>query len=124
MNVAITSPVGDNETGKIAPKFNFQALKRLCKKEVSGLEFNGKICGYTKKNLKKFLDSPQHHSSELLTVIRFMYAHSGYFKKIIQYYINLTVAECWTVDTEFFFRNTKESGKKRIEQVYYNRLSL
>lgn len=118
MDIATTSPVEENEIGKIAPKFNFQVLKRLCKKEVSGLEFNGKICGYTKKNLKKFLDSPQHHSFELLTVIRFMYAHSGYFKKIIQYYINLAIAECWTVDTEFFSRNTKESGKKKIEQEY------
>lgn len=119
MNIAVTSPVEENELGKTIPGFNFQALKRLCKKEVSGLEFNGRICGYTKKNLKKFLDSPQHHTSELLTVIRFMYAHSGYFKKIIQYYINLAIAECWTVDTEFFFRNTKESIKKKIEQEYF-----
>ncbi len=119
MDIATTSPVEEDEVSKFASKFDFQALKRLCKKEVSGLEFNGRICGYTKKNLKKFLDSPQHHSSELLTVIRFMYTHSGYFKKIIQYYINLAIAECWTVDTEFFCRNTKESGKKRIEQEYF-----
>ncbi len=119
MKVATTTPVEEDEVSKFASKFNFQALKRLCKKEVSGLEFNGRICGYTKKSLKRFLDSPQHHSSELITVIRFMYTHSGYFKKIIQYYVNLALAECWTVDTEFFNRNTKTSGKKKIEQEYF-----
>lgn len=114
MDAATTSPVEENK-----PQFDFQALKRLCKKEVSGLEFNGRICGYTKKNLKKFLESPDHHTCELLAVIRYMYTHSGYFKKIIQYYINLALAECWNIDTEFFSRNMKESGKKKIEQEYF-----
>ncbi len=119
MDIATTSPVEDNEKSTIASKFDFYALKRLCKKEVLDLERNGKICGYSKKRLQKFLDSPHDHSPELLSVIRYMYSHSGYFKKIIQYYINLVLADCWTVDTEFFVQNSKETGKKKITQDYF-----
>lgn len=48
-----------------------------------------------------------------------MNTHSGYFKKIIQYYVNLALVECWTIDTELYTRNAKASIKKRIEQDYF-----
>ena len=114
MDAATTMSVEDSNS-----KLDFYALKRLCKKEIVDLGYNGKICGYTKRSLKKFLESPQHHSTELLSVIRFMYAHSGHFRKIIQYYINLVLADCWTIDTEFLTPNIRDSNKKRIKQDYF-----
>ena len=119
MKVATTFPVEETGESKYVSYFDFKALKRLCKKEIAGLELNGKICGYTKARLKKFLESPEYHSLELLKIIRFMYNRSGYFKKIIWYYPNLALAECWTVDTELYTRNAKASIKKRIEQEYF-----
>lgn len=114
MDAATTMSVDDKNS-----KYDFYALKRLCKKEIVDLGQSGRICGYTKRNLKKFLESPQHHSTELLSVIRFMYSHSGHFRKIIQYYINLVLADCWTIDTEFLTPNIRESNKKRIKQDYF-----
>ncbi len=72
MDAAVTFPTEENSQSGIASDFDFYALKRLCKREVIDIDRNGKICGYTKKKLRKFLDSPQHHSAELMSVIRFI----------------------------------------------------
>lgn len=55
MNIATTFPVEETEESKFISQYDFKTLKRLCKKEVAGLELNGKICGYTKNKLKNFL---------------------------------------------------------------------
>ncbi len=103
------------------PKLDLFALKNLCRREVinAGLG-NSEICGYSKKDLKDFVEKPRCYSTQLLSVIRFMYFNSGYFRRIIQYYVNLVKPECWTVDTEFRTLKAKGSKTEKFKNDYFN----
>lgn len=101
-------------------KVNFYQLKRLCEREVVCSPHIGDIlCGYSREELRDYVRKPHRYSSRLISVMRFMYFYSGYFKKIIQYYVNLVKSDCWTVDTEFLTDNAANIDKKKLKRDYY-----
>lgn len=99
--------------------FDFYQLKKLCKSElISNGICNSHICGYTKESLRCFIENPRLHTDQLVSIMKFMYFRSGYFRKIIQYYINLVISDCWTVDTEYLVPNTSSISKDKIKKDY------
>ena len=61
------------------------ALKRLSQVELiaNGTFNSNTICGYSRHDIKEFLRKPHIHSYHFIHMIRHMYLHSGYFKRII-----------------------------------------
>lgn len=108
-----------NENLKDYDKFDIYQLKKLCKSELinKGL-CNSEICGYTKESLRRFIEKPWLHTSRLISIMRFMYFKSGYFRKLIQYYINLVITDCWTLDTEVTISNTSAINKEKVKKDY------
>lgn len=101
-------------------QFDIYQLKRLCEREVAYSPHIGdELCGYTREELRNFVAKPYRYSSRLISVMRFMYFYSGYFKKIIQYYVNLVKSDCWTVDTEFLTDSAANIDKKKLKKDYY-----
>lgn len=115
-----TDTAAENAKNEKAMKFDFYQLKKLCKSELitNGI-CNAKICGYTKEDLRCFVERPWCHTHKLISIMRFMYFSSGYFRKIIQYYVNLAISSCWTVDTEYLIPNTSGIGKEKIKKDYF-----
>lgn len=100
-------------------KFDFYALKQLCVSDIiSGIEHNS-ICGYTKEDLRKYIERPHLHGNRLISIVKYIYFHSGYFQKIIQYYVNLVKSECWTVDTEILTADTGKLDKTKFKKDYF-----
>lgn len=100
-------------------KFDFYALKKLCVSDiVSRIEHNS-ICGYTKEDLRKYIERPHLHGNRLISIVKYIYFHSGYFQKIIQYYVNLVKSECWTVDTEMLTADMKKIDKDKFKKDYF-----
>lgn len=102
--------------------FDFYALKRLCISDVADKIKHNSICGYTKEDLRCYIERPHLHSNRLISIIRYIYFHSGYFQKIIQYYVNLVKAECWTVDTELMTDDTADINKDKFKTDYFRYL--
>ena len=110
-----------NEAEKSAFQFDVYQLKKLCKREVVlNRNLSGEICGYTRKQLREFVERPYRYCNKLISVMRFLYFHSGYFKKIIQYYINLVKSDCWTIDTEFLTESAGNVNKKKLKKDYFS----
>ena len=100
------------------------ALKNLCISELATKRIIGKrdICGYSREKIRCFLKNPHLYSSEMIRIINYMYLHSGYFRKIIQYFVNLPKADCWTIDTEIKSQKVLEinnKGKDKIKSAYF-----
>lgn len=100
--------------------FDFFRLKELCKNEVLriGELHNHTICGYTRKTLRNMVEKPWNHTNKLIAVMRFLYSSSGYFRKIIQYYVNLDKINCWNIDTEILIPNTSKLGKTKVKRDF------
>lgn len=108
------------------PAFNqmIYALSKLCKVELveKGIITENMICGYNRKSIKAFLCRPHSHSNAFIKMIRHMYIHSGYFQKIIHYYSNLPLAECWTVDTEIKTPTPNDIDILKFKKDFFNYL--
>ena len=97
------------------------ALKNLCISELANKRYINRhtICGYTRDKLRCMLEKPFLYTPQMLSIIRFMYLHSGYFKKIIQYFVNLPKADCWTIDTEMKSHRFSNVDKDKIKTAYF-----
>lgn len=97
------------------------ALKNLCISELANKRYINRhtVCGYTRENLRCMLAKPYLYTPEMINIIRFMYLHSGYFKKIIQYFVNLPKADCWTIDTEMKSHRFMDVDKDKIKTTYF-----
>lgn len=111
----------DNYTSGKTNKIDMFALQRVCLTElVKDGWFNGnKICGYNREQIKKYVASPDKHRVPFIKLIRFMYLHSGYFKKIIHYHCNLALSNCWTIDTEIKNSKFYNIGEKDFKDRYF-----
>lgn len=104
--------------------FNMYKMEKICKSELSSRGIcRGELAGYTKERLRGFIEQPAGHSKQLISVIRFIYFHSGYFKKIIQYYMNLVKSDCWTVDMEVLTPNAMGVSKTKVKKDYLKYLN-
>lgn len=113
--------MGDEKNEVQKPVFDFYRLKELCKHEVLriGELHNNTICGYTRESLRNMVERPWKHTGKLISVMRFLYFHSGYFRKIIQYYVNLVKTECWTVDVDILTPVKSKIKKAKIKKDYF-----
>lgn len=113
--------MSESENKETKPKFDFYRLKELCKSEVLqiGELHNHTICGYSRESLKRMVEKPWNHTNKLISVMKFLYFHSGYFRKIIQYYVNLAKTECWNIDTDILTCNKNKIKKTKIKKDFF-----
>lgn len=94
-------------------RFEIYQLKKLCQREViTNRTLSVEICGYTRKQLREFIKAPQRHWTKLISVMRLLYSDSGYFRKIITYYMGLVKSDCQMIDTELFAEKSKVKAQK------------
>lgn len=98
--------------GHKSPAFNFSSLKRLTLAELSykGVFRNNRIFGFTRKQIMNIISYPERYGSQIVRLSNYMIRKSGYYKRLIEYFVNMGVVN-WTVDTEvksasFFKENT------------------
>lgn len=101
-------------------QFDTYQLKRTCVKEIDYSHIGDKLCGYSREQLREFIRVPYRYSKKLISIMQYMYFYSGYFKKVIQYYVNLVKPDCWTVDTEFLTGDIGDIDKNKLKSDYYN----
>lgn len=108
------------ESEKSEKHFDFYQLKNICERKVLlNRNISSELFGYTREQLRAFVERPYRHSNKLISVMRFLYFHSGYFRKVIQYYIELVKSECWTVDTEFLSDSANKVKKENLKRDYF-----
>lgn len=98
-------------------EFDVEAFKRVVITNLAsmGVYRRRKICGYSKEELYDILGSPIINSNVAIRIVNFMYTHSSYFKKLVDYYTNMAMYY-WTVDTEIIndgFNKQKSDSLKR-----------
>lgn len=84
-----------------SPTFNFAALKRLVLTDLtynSAIKYN-RICGFTRNQIINIIKHPEHYSSQTIQLSQYMRLKSGYYKRLIEYFVNMGVIN-WTIDTE------------------------
>ncbi len=81
--------------------YNLAAFKRLILAELiyNGAATPSSICGYDKKAIRQMCEYPHRCGRSLLRLSNYMYLQSGFFRRIVDYYVNMALYR-WTVDTE------------------------
>ena len=80
--------------------FSAAALKRLVLSELSynrAFKYK-KFCGFTREQIRRIIEYPERYGSALIKLSQFMMRKSGYYKRLIEYFVNMGVIR-WTVDT-------------------------
>lgn len=81
--------------------FSFAALKRLALSELSykkAFKYQ-RICGFTRNQIQNIVQSPEKYGDSIIKLSEFMMLKSGYYKRLVEYFINSAVIN-WTVDKE------------------------
>lgn len=84
-----------------SPTFNFSSLRRLTLSELSykgAFKYN-RICGFTRRQILNMVQYPERYGYQIIRLSRYMYQKSGYYKRLIDYFVNMAVIN-WTIDTE------------------------
>ena len=84
-----------------SPTFNFASLRRLTLSELSykgAFKYN-RICGFTRNQILNMAQYPERYGSNIIRLSRYMYLKSGYYKRLVDYFVNMAVVN-WTVDFE------------------------
>lgn len=106
-----------------SPTFSFASLKRLALSELSykgAFKYN-RICGFTRRQIINMVQNPERCGSQIIRLSRYMMLKSGYYKKLIDYFVNMAVIN-WTVDLEpktIKVYNPDEKMTKQIRTNYY-----
>lgn len=83
-------------------KFDFAAFKRLVLSELSYkncLDENKNTClGFCRKQIIEMAEHPERHGKQILKLSDYMYLKSGYYKRLIDYFVNQAIVS-YTVDT-------------------------
>lgn len=83
------------------PTFNFASLKRLTLSELTykgAFKYN-RICGFTRRQIVNMVQYPERYGNHIIKLSQYMYRKSGYYKRLIEYFVNMGVIN-WTIDTE------------------------
>lgn len=110
--------------------FNFSAYRRLLKTELcyNGAFAENTVCGFTKKQIFDMARRPERYGKHILKLSQYMYLKSGYYKRLVNYFVGLHKA-CWTVDIEVknanylkssLFRYIGKVNELKIEEELYN----
>ncbi|RKJ68886.1 hypothetical protein D7Y06_01140 [Roseburia sp. 1XD42-69] len=114
----------DNFLNGKSPTFNFASLKRLALSELAykgAFKYN-RICGFTRSQILRIVQNPEQYGSSIIRLSQYMYLKSGYYKRLIDYFVNMAVVN-WTVDTEIkqekMFCTTKtDKAKKQYQKDF------
>lgn len=83
-------------------KFDFTAFKRLVLSELSYkncFDENKNTClGFCRKQIIEMAEHPERHGKQILKLSDFMYLKSGYYKRLIDYFVNQAILN-YAVDT-------------------------
>lgn len=108
----------DNEGKK---KFDFAAFKRLVLSELSYnncFDENKNTClGFTRKEIIAMAEHPERHGKKILRLSDYMYLKSGYYKRLIDYFVNQAVVN-YTVDTRITSPTMMEVKSDKIKKDY------
>ena len=103
-----------------SPTFNLYSLKRLCLSELSykgAFKYN-KICGFTRRQILSMVEYPERYGNQIVRLSQFMYLKSGYYKRLVDYFVNMAVLN-WTVDMSAKQSNAYTTSPKTIRQNYF-----
>ena len=103
-----------------SPTFNFASLRRLTLSELSykgAFKYN-KICGFTRRQILSMVEYPERYGNQIVRLSQFMYLKSGYYKRLIDYFVNMAVIN-WTVDMSTKQSNAYTASPKTIRQNYF-----
>ena len=104
-----------------SPTFNFASLKRLTLSELSykgAFKYN-KICGFTRRQILSMIQYPERYGSQIIRLSRYMMLKSGYYKRLIDYFVNMAVIN-WTVDLEPKTIKAYQPDAKMSKQIRTN----
>lgn len=108
----------DNEGKK---KFDFAAFKRLVLSELSYnncFDENKNTClGFTRKEIVAMAEHPERHGKKILRLSDYMYLKSGYYKRLIDYFVNQAIVN-YTVDTRITSPSMMEVKPDKIKKDY------
>lgn len=114
---------GDIETSKMffIPE-RFAALNRLIARDLN----NFRRCfpsffRYSKDDVRKFVLNPALHERELRRTIQYVYVASPHFRRLIQYFVGLTV---WAYIIEPYKIDPKKASTAVIERNYRKVLNM
>lgn len=104
--------------------FNFASLKRLALSELAykgAFKYN-RICGFTRSQILRIVQNPEQYGSSIIRLSQYMYLKSGYYKRLIDYFVNMAVVN-WTVDTEIkqekmFCTNKTDKSKEQYQKDF------
>lgn len=111
--------IGDFLEHKTAT-FSVASLRRLVLSELSyknAFKYN-KICGFTRRQILSMVEYPERYGSQLIRLSNFMYLKSGYYKRLVDYFVNMAVIN-WTVDMSTKQSNSYTTSPKTIRQNYF-----
>ena len=100
--------------------FSVASLRRLVLSELSYknvFKYN-KICGFTRRQILSMVEYPERYGSQLIRLSNFMYLKSGYYKRLVDYFVNMAVIN-WTVDMSTKQSNSYTTNPKTIRQNYF-----
>ena len=102
-------------------KFDFAAFKRLVLSELSYkncFDENKNTClGFTRKEIVAMAEHPERHGKKILRLSDYMYLKSGYYKRLIDYFVNQAIVN-YTVDTRITSPSMMEVKPEKIKKDY------
>ena len=111
--------VSTDNNGK--KKFDFAAFKRLVLSELSYnncFDENKNTClGFTRKEIVAMAEHPERHGKKILRLSDYMYLKSGYYKRLIDYFVNQAIVN-YTVDTRITSPSMMEVKPDKIKKDY------
>ncbi len=115
----------DFESGK-TKKFDYQAFKRLVLSELSYSkcfdETKFTCLGFTKKQICDMAERPERYGKQILRLSNYMYLKSGYYKRLIDYFVNQAVLN-YIVDTRISKQKMLTANENTIMKDYVNFVS-
>ena len=97
------------------------SLKRLVLSELSykgAFKYN-RIFGFSRKQIINIIQYPERYGSQIIRLSRYMMLKSGYYKRLIDYFVNMAVIN-WTIDTEIKQDKLFSIKPKTFKKNYIN----
>lgn len=101
--------------------FNANSLRRLVLSELSykgAFKYN-RIFGFTRNQIVSMTQYPERYPNHIIRLSRYMYLKSGYYKKLIDYFVNSAILN-WTIDTEIKQDKMFTTNPKTFRKNYIN----
>lgn len=109
----------DNFFDGKSKKFDYYALKRLITSELAfhNQSRYNRICGFSRTQIQNMIKNPEVYSGQLVQLSRFMMLKSGYYKRLIEYFVNMGMIN-WTIDTEVMDMRFYSVTEKQLRANY------